>query len=376
MKAHLPEYLAEFLGTAIMMAVGIGAVTLMWSQGSVMRELIPSDSLRRLLTGILFASGGTAVVLSPLGQRSGGHLNPAVTFAFWWKGQVSTADAFAYVLSQVLGALLGVCVVAAVAGSAARSVQLGLTLPGEGYSVATAFFAEVLITFLLVFLIVYCVNDQRFARRTPYLAGGLVAFLVFVEAPVSGTSLNPARSLAPAMLMHAYADQWLYLLGPLLGALAAVALFSHFFGRDQRAGCAKLFHTERYKCIFTDCVYTRVAAGTVVLRQGEVADKAYVIERGTLEVRRRGSDGAEQVLALLGPGDWVGEMALLLGLPRSATVVAAQDSELREVTVENFAHVIAEHPTETMRLLRQLCERIDLADRKLDLGQAGTGMLT
>jgi aquaporin Z len=371
MKNHLPEYFAEFLGTAIMMTVGIGAVTLMWSQGSVMRELIPSDPLRRLLTGIMFASGGTAVVLSPLGQRSGGHLNPAVTLAFWWKGQVTTADALAYVVAQVLGAMLGVYVVAAVAGPAARSVQLGLTLPGAGYSTMFAFGAEALITFLLVFLIVYCVNNQRVARKTPYLAGALVAFLVFVEAPVSGTSLNPARSLAPALLTRVYSDQWLYLLAPSLGAVVAVMLFSHLFGRDKRAGCAKLFHTERYKCIFMDCAYSIVAAGEVVLRQGEAADKAYVVERGQLEVRRREGDGAEQVLAVLGPGDWVGEMALLLNLPRSATVVATVDSELREVTVENFAHVIAEHPTETVRLLRQLCERIDRTDRMLGTRPAG-----
>jgi CRP-like cAMP-binding protein len=287
---------------------------------------------------------------------------------------MTTADACAYVCAQLLGAILGVYIVASLAGPAAWSVQLGLTLPGTGYSVAYAFAAETLITFLLVYLIIYCVGNRRFSRRTPYFAGALVAFLVFAEAPISGTSLNPARSLAPALLTQLYADQWVYLIAPLLGALLAVKLSSHFFGQKQRAGCAKLFHTERYKCIFAECVYTHVATGTVVLREGEVADKAYVVERGSLEVRRRGEDGIEQVLAILGPGEWFGEMALLMGLPRSATVVATRDSELREVTVENFAHVIAEHPTETVRLLRQLCERINQADRKL--GQRETGLGT
>ena len=113
-KSHLPEYFAEFLGTAIMMIVGIGAVTVMWSDGSVMRELIPNEPLRRLCTGLLFAGGGTAVVLSPLGQRSGGHLNPAVTLAFWVKGQVTGADAIAYCVAQMLGAVMGVVIVALV----------------------------------------------------------------------------------------------------------------------------------------------------------------------------------------------------------------------------------------------------------------------
>ncbi|MDR3415607.1 MAG: aquaporin [Nevskia sp.] len=372
MKAHLPEYFAEFVGTAIMMAIGIGAVALMWGQGTPMRGLIPSDNLRRLLTGMMFAGGGTLVVLSPLGQRSGGHLNPAVTFAFWWKGQVPTADAVLYVVAQVLGAVLGVYIVATVGGTAARSIQLGLTLPGDGYSVAVALAAETLITFMLVFLILYCVSNQRFARRTPYLAGALVAFLVFVEAPVSGTSLNPARSFAPALLTQLFQHQWLYLVGPMAGALIAVKLAGWVTGQ-QRAGCAKLYHTERYKCIFTDCVHSHAKAGSVVLEEGGAGDRAYVLERGALEVRKRGPDGSQQVLAVLGPGDWVGEMSLLLNQPRSATVVATQDSELREVTLKNFEHVIAEHPAETVRLLRQLCQRIDQTGRRLAQAQGEAG---
>ena len=365
MKDHLPEYFAEFLGTAIMMAIGIGAVALMWSHGSVMRDIVPSDTLRRLLTGILFAAGATAVVLSPLGQRSGGHLNPAVTLAFWWKGQVRTADAVCYVLAQTLGAILGVWVVSVAGGEAAQSVQLGLTLPGEGYSTAAAFAAEIVITFLLVFLILFCVNDQRFASRTPYLAGSLVAILVFVEAPISGTSLNPARSFAPALLTEVFHHNWLYWIAPLAGALVAVKVFGWLFDKGSRSGCAKLYHTERYRCIFTQCIYTLTAAGTVLMREGEAANKAYVIERGELEVRKRDESGVERVLGTLGPGDWVGEMALLLELPRSATVVATRDSELRAVTAENFAHVIAEHPAETLQLLKQLSERLHRADKKL-----------
>ena len=365
MKQHLPEYFAEFLGTALMMIIGIGAVTLMWAEQSPMREWIPSDDFRRLITGIMFAGGATLVVLSRLGQRSGGHLNPAVTLAFWWRGKVTSTDAVWYFIAQVLGAVAGAFVVARVGGEWASSVQLGITLPGNGYSAAVVFIAEVVITFLLVFLIFFCVSKQGLANKTPYLAGSLVAFLVFVEAPISGTSLNPARSFAPALLESRYDHHWIYWSAPPLGALLAVFLFNALYPEKRRHGCAKLFHTERYRCIFSNCDYSLVPKGTVLLTEGEAAGKAYVVERGELEVRKRDESGHEIVLARLGAGEWVGEMALLLNLPRSATVVAVTDAQVRTVTPDNFSHVIEEHPEETLRLLKQLSERLHNADKRI-----------
>jgi len=365
MKAHLPEYFAEFLGTAIMMVIGIGAVALMWAEGTPLRTWIPSDDLRRLLTGMMFAGGATLVVLSRLGQRSGGHLNPAVTIAFWQRGQVRGVDAVAYIIAQTLGAIAGTVVVAQAAGDWAKSIQFGLTEPGSGYTAMSAFLAEVLITFLLVFLIYYCVSDQRFAKKTPYLAGALVAFLVFVEAPISGTSLNPARSFGPALIAGDYRDNWIYWIAPVLGGLLANAVFLGFFSDRRRKGCAKLFHTERYRCIFSACSYTMVPAGTTLISEGEQADKAYVVERGELQVVKTDASGKSMTIAVLGPGEWVGEMSLLLGLPRNASVVATKDSQLRTVTAENFSHVIEEHPEETARLLRQISQRLYDADKKL-----------
>ncbi|MFN8391844.1 MAG: aquaporin [Bdellovibrionota bacterium] len=365
MKEHLPEYFSEFLGTALMMLIGIGAVTIMWANSSPLPELIPSPDLRRLLTGMMFAGGATLVVLSPLGQRSGGHLNPAVTLAFWWKGQVRTVDAVMYGVAQIIGAIVGVYVVAQAGSNWASEVQLGITLPGTGYSPAAAFIAEVVITFLLVFLIFFCVSQPKLANKTPYLAGSLVAFLVFVEAPISGTSLNPARSFAPALLVGNFQDNWLYWIAPLIGAGLAVLIFASLFPEKKKHGCAKLFHTERYRCIFMNCDYANVEAGHVLLREGELADHAYVVERGELEVRKRDEGGKEVTIATLGPGDWVGEMALLLDVPRSASVVASKDCQLRAVTKANFAHVIAEHPHETEQLLKQLASRLSKADQKL-----------
>jgi hypothetical protein len=197
-------------------------------------------------------------------------------------------------------------------------------------------------TFLLMFLILYCVGNSRIAARTPYFAGAFVALLVFLEAPISGTSLNPARSFAPAFWTQSFQFEWIYWIAPVLGALAAVPSFGFLFPEKDKGGCAKLFHTEHYRCIFPNCGYTRVAAGAVLLKEGEQADRVYVLERGELEVRKRGPNGTEQVLGRLVPGDWVGERSLLLKVPRSASVVAVRDSQLRTVTSANLAHVIQE----------------------------------
>jgi aquaporin Z len=339
----------------------------MWGEGSPLRAVEMPVGLRRLLTGILFAGGGTLVALSPLGQRSGGHLNPAVTWAFWRKGKMRPADAVFYSVAQCMGALAGVGVVALIGGTFAKSVRLGLTVPGEGYSSVIAFVAEAAITFLMMFLILYCVGNSRIAPRTPYFAGALVALLVFLEAPVSGTSLNPARSFAPALWTQSFQFQWLYWIAPVVGALAAVPSAAFLFPDKGKGGCAKLFHTEHYRCIFPNCGYTRVAAGSVLLKEGERTDRAYVLERGGLEVRKRGLNGTEQVLARLRPGDWVGEMSLLLNVPRSASVVAVRDSQLRTVTSANFAHVIKDYPEQTVRLLKQFSERLSGANDKLFL---------
>ena len=367
MKLNWSEYLSEFFGTALMMAIGIGAVVFMWSAGSVMTEVIPSEPWRRLATGVLFAGGGTAVVLSPLGQRSGGHLNPAMTLAFWLRGKITHTDAAMYVLAQTLGAVLGVLIVEAVAGEAAATVNLGMTTPGLGYSATVALAAELVITFSLIFLVFWAVDRRSVAPFTPYLAGVLIAFLVMIEAPISGTSLNPARSLAPAALMGMFDHLWLYFVGPIVGAVLAVGVYRGIGGEKTATGCAKLHHTDQYPCLFEGCGYRRIAAGTILLREGGESDRAYVIRRGEVEVRKAQSNGQEAVIAQLGPGDWVGEMGLLLNLPRSASVVAVTDLEVEPLTRENFEHLIGAHPEEALRLLRQLATRLHQADQRQTL---------
>jgi aquaporin Z len=355
MHPKISLYLCELAGTALMLFVGIPAVAVMWAPGSPV-PAIGNAVLRRLITGILFAGGATAVVYSPLGQRSGAHINPAVTLAFWRMGKVPAADAVGYVVAQILGAFAGAALAGLAFHDLTRGVRWAVTVPGDGYSPLTALAAEAAMTFLLVFTIFVCVNKPRVAARTGIIAGLLVALLVTIEAPISGTSLNPARSLAPAVLAPVYTALWIYFVGPMAGALVAVAAYRGRWGASTV--CAKLYHTEKYPCPFDTCGYRIVTAGEIVMRQGDRGDEAYIVDRGRLEVRRASPSGSDVPLGTLGPGDWVGEMSLLLDEPRSATVVAASDAQLRRVTRAGFEHVLASDPARAHELLQQLARRV------------------
>jgi aquaporin Z len=356
MQRRLLVYACEFAGTAVMLFVGVAAVALMWGAGSPI-PAVENAALRRFLTGLLFAGGATAVVYSPLGQISGAHINPAVTLAFWWLGKVPGRDVLPYIAAQTAGAFAGVALAALAFGDLARSVQLAATVPGEGWTWAGALAAESASTFALVFLIFVCVNKPALAARTGLIAGALVVLLVTIEAPISGTSVNPARSLAPAALFPVFRDQWLYIVGPIAGGWLAAVAYRREWG--QSTVCAKLYHTAKYPCPF-DCGYRLVHAGEVVMAEGERGDEAYLVERGQLRVTR---DRA--LLAELGPGAWVGEMSLLLDEPRSATVTAVTDVQLRRVTKDSFARLLSADPERTQELLRQLARRVKESSAQL-----------
>ena len=255
---HPKAYLAEFFGTAVILLVGLSAATLDFGLPSPVPKHIPDAAVRRLITGSIFATAGAAVVYSRLGRRSGGHFNPAVTLAFHRLGKVTTRDAAAYVVAQTLGAVLGAFVVWAAWGAWARSVHVGATVPGP-HGRVVAFVAELVMAFLLLTLILQFVAHMGVARWTPVAAGVLAATLVVLVAPISGTSINPARSFGPAVWGHELGVFWIYLLAPTLGALLATLLY-RALGR-RTTPCAKLFHTDEYVCHFVDCQYQRPTSG-------------------------------------------------------------------------------------------------------------------
>ncbi len=223
---------------------GLSAVCLDFGSDSPVAKLVPGHSARLLITGLLFAGSGSLVAVSPLGRRSGAHLNPCVTLAFWRRGHVHLHDLVGYTVAQTAGALTGAVLVDWLWGGQARSVDLGLTQPGHGLSGVTATGIEALMTAVMVLVILVMVSHVRTAPLTPLAVWIVVAVLVWQGAPWTGTSLNPPRSLAPALVVSDYRDLWAYFVGPVAGSLVAVQVFNLIPGLETLT--AKLFHDRRY----------------------------------------------------------------------------------------------------------------------------------
>lgn len=219
---HPELYLAELVGTALLVAAGVSVVIVMFSPLSFGPGLLPDSGLRRAVTGLLFGLVGALVSVSTIGKVSGAHLNPSVTLAFLIEGKLKLRDALGYWVAQLLGGLCGGLALSAW-GQVGRAGHWGDTEIGRGVPVWQAFAGEAVCTAALVALIFRMGAHERTKRWTPWSIAPLFSLMVFLEAPLSGTSTNLARSLGPDLL--AGQGLWLYLLAPFVGAVA-VALLS------------------------------------------------------------------------------------------------------------------------------------------------------
>ncbi len=247
LRAHWPEYLIEAAGLAAFMISACGFGVLLFHPASPAYPALGNDLARRAVMGVAMGATAVAIIYSPWGQRSGAHINPSTTLAFLRLGKVTFADAVFYVAAQFVGAVAGVAISWALLGSrlAHPSSNFVATVPGSA-GVLVAFGAEVAISFLLM-LVVLSVSSSRFQRLTGLCAGILVALYITLEAPVSGMSMNPARSLGSAVFADgAFTPLWIYFLGPPLGMQLAAALVP----AGARRGCAKLDHPRSRPCIF------------------------------------------------------------------------------------------------------------------------------
>jgi aquaporin Z len=247
---HWPEYLIEAACLAVFMVSANVFAAAIFHPSSPVARWVNDPVEARFLMGL--AMGGTAIALifSPWGKRSGAHMNPATTLTFYRLGRVSPWDAIFYVGAQFAGGLAGTLVAAAVLGSAIThpSVDYVVTLPGDG-GPWVAFAAELVIAFILMTTILVVSNIKSIARYTGLFAGALVALYITFEAPLSGMSLNPARTFASAVFASRYMALWVYFAAPLAGMLLAAEAYLRT-GRARVAHCAKLHHENGQRCIF------------------------------------------------------------------------------------------------------------------------------
>jgi aquaporin Z len=167
-----------------------------------------------------------------------------VTIAFWKRGHMHPHDLIGYVVAQCAGAIAGTLAARLCWGVRAAALDLGATRPGRGISTVSAAAIEALLTLILISGILLTVSSPRTARWTPLVAWSLVMLLVWQGGAWTGASLNPARSLAPALLAPLTAGLWAYIAGPLAGSLVAATLFGTVTRLHTRT--AKLFHDPRY----------------------------------------------------------------------------------------------------------------------------------
>jgi aquaporin Z len=216
-------YLSEFIGTALLVAIGLSVVIFINGDGSPFRSLLPDPGARRAFTGFLFGCTGCGITLSPVGRISGSHINPIVSFAFRLRKSMFTGHFLGYVLAQLTGSIFG-AIPLLLWGRQGASVGDGNTVPLAGHMLA-AFFGETITSFLLVAGIFFFTGHRKLRRFTPFLMPPLYCIMVFAEGALSGTSTNPARSLGPAVVSGTWTAWWLYWLAPLAGATLAVWFF-------------------------------------------------------------------------------------------------------------------------------------------------------
>jgi glycerol uptake facilitator protein len=222
-------YIAEALGTFALIFIGAGSVCADY----VLRQ---TGGAGIGLLGISIAFGlVVATMVYALGYISGCHINPAATIAFWVTNRMEANKAVFYIGSQLVGAVAGGYLLGILFPQAIAPVHLGVTSLGKGVTVSQGMLMEFIITFLLVLVIFSTVVDQRAPKGFAGLAIGIVIlFGVMVGGPITGGSMNPARTFGPAVASGFFENHLVYWVGPVLGGIAAGLLYERVFAEKRR----------------------------------------------------------------------------------------------------------------------------------------------
>ena len=250
LKGHWPEYVSEAAGLGLFMISACAFTVLLYHPASPVTQGIQNEGVRRMLMGVAMGLTAVALIFSPFGKRSGAHFNPAVTLTYLRLGKIAPWDASFYILFQFIGGILGVLIASVffrdlVAHSA---VNYAVTVPGPN-GPTLAFVDELTITFILMTVILTVSNTKRLGRWTGLFAGALIASYICLEAPISGMSMNPARTFGSAFGAHLWTSLWVYFTAPPLGMLLGAEVYKRVKG-GKAVACAKLHHHNNTRCIF------------------------------------------------------------------------------------------------------------------------------
>lgn len=246
---HWPEYAIEAAALGTFMVSAAVFATALYHPSSPAAAGISNEWVRRGLMGLAMGLTAVGIIYSPWGQRSGAHMNPAVTLTFLRLGKVDRHDAIGYVLAQFVGGVAGIALCAVVIGRlvADPSINYVVTIPGPAGTVV-AFAAEAAMAFGMMFVVLFMSNRPPIARFTGLCAGTLVCLYILFEAPVSGMSINPARTFGSAVMAGNFSGLWIYFIAPPLGMLLAAEFYTKGLGM-HRIMCAKLHHPHG-PCVF------------------------------------------------------------------------------------------------------------------------------
>lgn len=216
---RLKKYSFEALGTLLLVVIGCGSIILNNILGNIYGDF-----------GIGIAFGlAVSLVIYLFGNTSGAHINPAVSFGFYINNQMNRLDFLMYVTFQLMGAVLGAVLLLFCFGN---GFTLGETLPKVG--VIKTFFLEICITFFLMFVILTVTRNSRIPNTiVPLLIGATVGVLAWQIGPYTGASMNPARSIGPAITSGMWKHLWIYVLAPFTGSVIAVFCFNLFPKRKE-----------------------------------------------------------------------------------------------------------------------------------------------
>lgn len=227
----MKKYICELIGTLVLVLFGCGSAAV---AGSILGNL-----------GIALAFGLSIVAMAYIiGDISGCHINPAVSFGMWITKRMDTKDFIMYVIFQCIGAIIGIAILAFMINSSSLLGNYMVTGLGQngfgaassvGLNMAGAFVVEAILTFVFVFTVLGVTRTEKTSTVAGIVIGLTLAFVHIMGIPLTGTSVNPARSLAPALFMggEALGQVWLFIVAPLVGALIAGALYKYLHPNNK-----------------------------------------------------------------------------------------------------------------------------------------------